>query len=203
MISVAAEQEHLVFVWYMLAAASAGVFLHAGIKFPWFVFFQKDSGLRPKDAPWNMAAAMIFFAFLCVALGIYPQPLYAMLPNDAVVPVYKPEKLVFYLQLLLFSGLAFFLLLNYMKRTNTITLDLDWIWRVAIFNAGNWVFDQASRLRGGIEKTVVGWLKSKEEGIEDLSERDGFILRATSATGLGALYVMILLTLYVFVYFLE
>jgi multicomponent Na+:H+ antiporter subunit D len=203
MISVAAEQEHLVFVWYMLAAASAGVFLHAGIKFPWFVFFQKDSGLRPKDAPWNMAAAMIFFAFLCVALGVYPEPLYAMLPNDAVVPVYKPEKLVFYLQLLLFSGLAFFLLLNYMKRTNTITLDLDWIWRVAIFNAGNWVFDQASRLRGGIEKTVVGWLKSKEEGIEDLSERDGFILRATSATGLGALYVMILLTLYVFVYFLE
>ena len=34
-----------------LTAASAGVFLHAGIKFPWFVFFQKDSGLRPKDAP--------------------------------------------------------------------------------------------------------------------------------------------------------
>ena len=150
-----------------------------------------------------MKAAMIFFAFLCIALGVYPDPLYAMLPNDAVVPVYKPEKLVFYLQLLLFSGLAFFLLLDYMKRTNTITLDLDWFWRVAIFNAGNWVFDQTSRIRGGLEKAFVGWLKSKEETIEDLSERDGFILRATSATGLGALYVMILLTLYVFVYYLE
>ena len=202
MISVAAEQEHLVFVWYMLAAASAGVFLHAGIKFPWFVFFQKDSGLRPKDAPWNMAAAMIFFAFLCVALGVYPDPLYAMLPNDVVVPVYKPEKVVFYLQLLLFSGLAFFLLLDYMKRTNTITLDLDWFWRVA-FNAGNWVYDQATAMRGGMEKAVVGWLKAKEEGLEDLSERDGFILRATSATGLGALYVMILLTLYILVYYLD
>jgi len=203
MISQAAADESLVVVYMLLAAASAGVFLHAGIKFPWFVFFQKDSGLRPKDAPWNMAAAMIFFAFLCVALGVYPDPLYAMLPNDAVVPVYKPEKLVFYLQLLLFSGLAFFLLLDYMKRTNTITLDLDWIWRVAIFNAGNWVFDQTTRIRGGMEKAVVGWLKSKEEGLEDLSERDGFILRATSATGLGALYVMILLTLYVFVYYLD
>jgi multicomponent Na+:H+ antiporter subunit D len=203
LISVAAEQEHLVFVWYMLAAASAGVFLHAGIKFPWFVFFQKDSGLRPDDAPWNMSAAMIFFAFLCVALGVFPQPIYWMLPNDVIVPVYKPEKVVFYLQLLLFSGLAFFLLLGYMKRTLTITLDLDWLWRVAIFNAGNWTFDQITRIRTGMEKAVVGWLKSKEEGLEDLSERDGFILRATSATGLGALYVMILLTVYVFVYYLD
>ncbi len=203
MISVAAEQEHLVFVWYMLAAASAGVFLHAGIKFPWFVFFQKDSGLRPADAPWNMAAAMIFFAFLCVALGVYPDPLYAMLPNSAIVPVYKPEKVVFYLQLLLFSGLAFFLLLNYMKRTLTITLDLDWIWRVAIFSAGNAVFDACSAMRASLEKVVLGLLRRGQEGLDELSDREGLILRATSATGLGALYVMVLLTLYIFVYYLD
>jgi multicomponent Na+:H+ antiporter subunit D len=33
------------------------------------------------------------------------------------------------LQLLLFSGLAFFLMLPYLKRTLTITLDADWVWR--------------------------------------------------------------------------
>lgn len=203
MISVAAEQQHLVFVWYMLAAASAGVFLHAGIKFPWFVFFQKDSGLRPKDAPWNMAAAMIFFAFLCIALGIYADPLYAMLPNEAIVPVYKPEKVVFYLQLLLFSGLAFFLLLNYMKRTLTITLDLDWIWRVAVFRAGDAVYDACTAARTAMEKTVMSFLKSGQESLDDLSERDGLILRATSATGLACLYAMVLLTLYILVYYLD
>ena len=203
MISIAAEQEHLVFVWYMLAAASAGVFLHAGIKFPWFVFFQKDSGLRPADAPWNMAAAMIFFAFLCVALGVYPEPLYAMLPNDTIVPVYKPEKLVFYLQLLLFSGLAFFLLLDFMKRTNTITLDLDWLWRVAIFNVGNLVYDLCSEMRESAEKIVLRLLKKGQDGLDDLSDREGLILRTTSATGLGALYIMVLLTLYIFVYYLD
>lgn len=32
----------------------------------------KDSGLRPKDAPWNMAAAMIIFAALCIVLGGLP-----------------------------------------------------------------------------------------------------------------------------------
>ena len=47
MISSSAAGEHLTLVWFLLVAASAGVFLHAGIKFPWFVFFQKDSGLRP------------------------------------------------------------------------------------------------------------------------------------------------------------
>ena len=42
MISQAAADESLVWVYMSLAAASAGVFLHAGIKFPWFVFFQKQ-----------------------------------------------------------------------------------------------------------------------------------------------------------------
>ena len=56
MISEAAADQHLALVWFLLAAASAGVFLHAGIKFPWFVFFQKDSGLgrptRPGTCAW-------------------------------------------------------------------------------------------------------------------------------------------------------
>ena len=72
MISEAAGMQHLEWVWYLLAAASAGVFLHAGIKFPWFVFFQRDSGLRPDDPPWNMRAAMIFFAVLCIGIGVLP-----------------------------------------------------------------------------------------------------------------------------------
>ena len=81
MISQAAADQHLAMVWFLLVAASAGVFLHAGIKFPWFVFFQKDSGLRPPDPPFNMRLAMILFSFLCIALGAWPAPLYALLPH--------------------------------------------------------------------------------------------------------------------------
>ena len=104
MISEAAGMQHLEVVWYLLAAASAGVFLHAGIKFPWFVFFQKDLGLRPPDPPWNMRLAMIFFAALCIGLGVWPQPLYAMLPFAVDFVPYTASHVVFYLQLLLFSG---------------------------------------------------------------------------------------------------
>ncbi|MCA9659683.1 MAG: Na(+)/H(+) antiporter subunit D [Myxococcales bacterium] len=133
MISQAAADNHLFAAWMVLTAASAGVFLHAGIKFPWFVFFQKDRGLRPPDPPWNMRAAMIFFAVLCVALGVWYEPLYAILPFPNVNgPLYEPytvSHVVSQLQLLLWSGLAFFLLLPVLKRTLTITLDFDWFYR--------------------------------------------------------------------------
>ena len=129
LISSGAAEEHMAYVWIALAAASAGVFLHAGIKFPWFVFFQKDSGLRPPDPPANMRWAMYFFAFLCIALGVWPAPLYAILPFPVDYAPYTPDHVVFQLQLLLFSGLAFFLLLAALKRTETITLDFDYFWR--------------------------------------------------------------------------
>ena len=119
------------FVWFLLVAASAGVFLHAGIKFPWFVFFQKDSGLRPKDPPWNMQAAMVLFSVICIGLGLFPSLLYALLPYATDYVPYTGEHVVSQLQLLLFAGLAFFVMLPMMKRTLTISLDLDWFWRVA------------------------------------------------------------------------
>ncbi len=129
MIGQAAIDEHLAMVWFLLAAASAGVFLHAGIKFPWFVFFQKDSGLRPPDPPWNMRAAMVLFAFLCIAIGVFPQPLYALLPHPVEYVPYTAAHLVAQFQLLLFSGLAFFALLPMMRRTETLSLDFDWLYR--------------------------------------------------------------------------
>ena len=53
------------------------------------------------------AACEIFFAALCIGLGVWPQPLYAMLPFAVDFVPYTASHVVFYLQLLLFSGLAF------------------------------------------------------------------------------------------------
>lgn len=146
MISSAAEYKEMMIVWYLLAAATAGVFLHAGIKFPWFVFFQKDSGLRPPDAPLNMRLAMILMAFLCIGLGVYPDPLYAILPYPVDYQPYTGAHVVSQTQLLLFSGLAFFVMLPMLKRQLTITLDTDWVYRVM----GPWL----ARKIGG----VIGWM---------------------------------------------
>jgi len=129
MIAQSAADQHLAIVWFALAAASAGVFLHAGIKFPWFVFFQKDSGMRPPEAPRNMLLAMTIFAAFCIGLGVYPEPLYAILPFEVAYQAYTAAHLVAYFQLLLFAGLAFFVMLPMMKRTLTISLDFDWFYR--------------------------------------------------------------------------
>jgi multicomponent Na+:H+ antiporter subunit D len=129
MVIEGAAQENMKVVWLLLEAASAGVFLHAGIKFPWFVFFQKDSGLRPSDPPWNMRAAMIGCSALCIGLGVAPRLLYTLLPFKVDYAPYTTSHVMAQLQLLLFSGLAFFLMLDLLKRTMTITLDVDWLWR--------------------------------------------------------------------------
>ena len=200
LISEAAVKEGFAFVYFMLLAASAGVFLHAGIKFPWFVFFQKDSGLRPKDAPWNMSLAMGIFAALCIFLGVYPQAIYEYLPYPVSYEAYTPSKLVLYLQLLLFSGLAFFLLLPAMKRTLTISLDTDWIWRrllnrLSAFaghrlssaneSLARWVLEQFEALR---IRCLVYW------GIEGTFSRSWPI-------GTTSLWIAVLLSTYVLLYY--
>jgi multicomponent Na+:H+ antiporter subunit D len=132
MIVSAAAYEHLFNVWILLVAASAGVFLHAGIKFPWFVFFQKDSGLRPEEPPKNMLLAMVLLSLLCVLFGIFPNLLYTLLPFDKLYIPYTSDHVIFQLQLLLFAGLAFFVMLPWLKRTLTITLDFDWFYRIGL-----------------------------------------------------------------------
>lgn len=145
MVLEGAAQAHMQVVWLLLEAASAGVFLHAGIKFPWFVFFQRDSGLRPSDPPWNMRAAMILCSALCVGIGVMPQLLYALLPFKVDYAPYTASHVVSQLQLLLFSGLAFFLLLGLLARTMTITLDVDWLWRRLGRNVLSWLDAGAGR----------------------------------------------------------
>ncbi|MFW6093917.1 MAG: Na(+)/H(+) antiporter subunit D [Pseudomonadota bacterium] len=200
LISEAAHVEHMPVVYFLLAAASAGVFLHAGIKFPWFVFFQKDSGLRPKDAPWNMSAAMILMAAACLLLGVFPGPLYELLPYPVDYEPYKASKVVFYLQLLLFSGLAFFLMLPWMQRTLTITLDVDWLWRRGLplaWAAGTRMMDRVRRRltdRLGAVGRVAGSQLGRLFGPAGVLGRSWEI-------GTTALWVALMLTAYVLVYY--
>ncbi len=208
MISEAAINETMMFVYFVLTAASAGVFLHAGIKFPWFVFFQKDSGLRPKDAPWEIATAMIIFTFLCILLGVYPELIYQFLPYQTDYVPYKAGKVLFYLQLLLFSGLAFFLLLPLMKRTLTISLDFDWFWRVVFFRIGKDIVDGIAAtgvaFSAMMEQFFAGvrnWA-SKYIGTKDEANTHG-VFASTWAIGTTALWIAILLSAYVLAYFLP
>ena len=206
MISQAAADESLFYVYMLLAAASAGVFLHAGIKFPWFVFFQRDSGLRPKDAPWNMGAAMVIFSVLCILLGVAPDLLYRFLPYPVEYEAYTPGKVLFYLQLLMFSGLAFFLLLPLMRRTETISLDTDWLWRVLLFQLGVRAYRFASLAGSAVSAAattaIAGFVKGARRylGTAEEGATPGVFARAWPI-GVTALWIAVLLTAYILVYY--
>jgi multicomponent Na+:H+ antiporter subunit D len=209
MISQAAVDGNMLLVYMVLTAASAGVFLHAGIKFPWFVFFQKDSGLRPKDAPWNMALAMGGCAFICILLGVAPGLLYQFLPYPVDYHPYSVYKVLFYLQLLLFSGLAFFVLLPLMKRTQTISLDTDWLWR----RLGKGLFLAAARGFGALQRLMAQLnVRSAELGsyialrylgnphAEDSEEKSVF--SRSWSIGTTAIWIAVLLSAYATAYYI-
>lgn len=194
MISQAVADQHLFVVWLLLAAASAGVFLHAGIKFPWFVFFQKDSGLRPPEPPINMRLAMIILSLLCIGIGVFPGYLYSILPYAVNYIPYTASHVVFQLQLLLFAGFAFFVMLPWLKRTLTISLDTDWFYRrffpsiISNLNSKKFIFTKSSPIKS-IHKINDGMRISK-------------VLIKNYSSGEMVLWVTIILALYLFIFYL-
>lgn len=135
---VIAEVEHLHLTWIFLGllVASAGVMEHSGIKIPYFAFFGHDSGIRVKEAPWNMLAAMVASAALCVGIGLFPGPLYSLLPFP--VGDYEPYTAAHVLttfRLLVFAILAFAVLVRtgiYPPERAGVNLDFDWSYRKAL-----------------------------------------------------------------------
>ncbi len=132
MIMAAALEEGHVVVWLVLLFASAGVFHHAGIKIPYFAFFAHDSGIRCKEAPLNMLAAMALAAALCIGIGCFPSALYSLLPWPVDYVPYTASHVLSQLQLLVFSALAFSVLMRtgiYPPELRSVNLDFDWVYR--------------------------------------------------------------------------
>ncbi len=150
-----AGYQGLWFVWLVLVFASAGVFHHSGIKIPFFAFFAHDSGIRCKEAPWNMLLAMGITAALCIGIGVFPGPLYDILPYAVDYQPYTASHVLSQTQLLLFSALAFTVLMRtgiYPPELRSTNLDSDWLYRRVlpsaidrIAMAMEFLFDQLSR----------------------------------------------------------
>ncbi|MCP4717979.1 MAG: Na(+)/H(+) antiporter subunit D [Desulfobacteraceae bacterium] len=132
MIVSASAKEQIFLLWMVLQFASTGVVDHAGIKVPFFTFFGHDSGIRAKEPPLNMLLAMGIAAFLCVGLGVYFKPLYALLPFPVHYEPYTGAHVVGQLQLLMFGAFAFTLLIlsgYYVPEVKSRNLDADWTYR--------------------------------------------------------------------------
>jgi multicomponent Na+:H+ antiporter subunit D len=201
MVVEAAAVDYRAWIWLMLSMASAGTFLHTGLKLPWFTFMGKDSGLRPKEAPWNMLLAMGIAAFFCVFIGVYPAWLYNFLPSPVDYNAYTLAHVFWELQLLLFTGLGFFLLLKYVGGDPKISLDTDWVYRRAL----PWVVGWVRRGGGAAWTGVLGTLQRYLEGVVvTLVRHHGpqGILARTWPTGSMVLWVAVILAGSLLLYYL-
>ena len=188
--------------WLLLLFSAAGVFHHAGIKIPYFAFFAHDSGIRTSEPPKNMLFAMSIAAVLCVAIGVYPQALYSLLPFDTGYNPYDATHVLTQTQLLFFSALAF-VWLNlknmYPPELPSVNLDIDWFYRrlfpaiLTPFFSLFWSIDRA--VRGVFMRGVNGLL-----GVISRHEPDG-ILSRTQLSGSMVIWVSILLAVFLILSF--
>jgi multicomponent Na+:H+ antiporter subunit D len=147
-----------------------------------------------------MRMAMALFAFLCIALGVWPEPLYAILPFPVEYVPYTRTHVVEMLQLLLFSGLAFFIMLPYLQRTPTITLDWDWFYRWLGPRAISQVTQVLSRRHAHTRIAVLRHLGTLFGKLFLYHGPQGILAR-TWATGSMVLWVVILLGIYLISYY--
>jgi len=202
-ITAAAEEGHWI-VWAVLLFASAGVFHHSGIKIPYFAFFAHDSGKRVKEAPINMLIAMAAASALCLGIGMFPEYLYAVLPHQVNFVPYTTAHVITQLQLLMFSALAFTVLMwtrIYPPELKSVNLDTDWIYR---------------RLLPRISNALIGLISTayyataRIAGIRaERAIRTSFHLTGPHSTlartweiGSSALWVMVLLAICLVLYYM-
>lgn len=132
MIVSASGHEELTPIWFILLIASAGIFVSSGVRVPYLAFFSHDSGIRTTEPPKNMLIAMAIAAFFCIGIGVFPGPLYNILPYPVDYVPYTGAHVIDQLQLLFFSALAFTLLMLsgiYPAEIRAINLDVDWFYR--------------------------------------------------------------------------
>jgi len=198
MVMTAAVEEGYGWVWLMLLFASAGVFHHAGIKIPYFAFFAHDSGIRTSEPPTNMLIAMTIAAVLCLAIGIYPNALYSLLPFDATYHPYDVTHVLTQTQLLFFSALAF-VWLNlrglYPPELHSVNLDAEWLYRrlfPKIIGRGfAWMWRTDRQLR----QALVGRIVRLTEHLARL-HYPGAKASRLRPTGNMVMWVAVLLTVY-------
>ncbi len=195
--SAAMDGEYLV-TWLVLLFASAGVVDHSGIKVPYFSFFAHDSGKRCEEAPINMLIAMGIAAFLCIAIGVFPAPLYGILPFAVDYRPYTLAHVVSQLQLLMFAVLAFVVLMRrgiYPAEIRAINLDFDWTYRRAGAAMLRYLHGAASLAWSGAVRLGEQGVSALLSGLRRHSAPHGTFARDWP-TGVAALMVTLLCAAY-------
>jgi multicomponent Na+:H+ antiporter subunit D len=206
MVMYEVEHLHLTWIFLGLMVASAGVMEHSGIKIPYFAFFAHDSGIRVKEAPWNMLVAMVAGAALCVGIGLFPGPLYSILPfPDVDYEPYTASHVLTYFQLLIFAILAFAVLVRtgiYPPEKRGVNLDFDWTYRKALPALIRWLAKAGGRVTERLHAAASSVVQRVYRLIYRFHGPKGVFATTWTTGGIAFLAVIGLLT-FLFLYYMR
>ena len=186
MVVAAAGESHRPAVFLMLTLASAGTFLHTGLKLPYYMFFGKDSGVRGQEPPTNMLAAMALAAAACVLIGIFPGVLYQRLPDPVHFVPYTLQHVTSTLGMLGFTALGFFLLLKHLDPVPAISLDTDWFYRRGAAGLLAFVRGPLARLESGFVGQIYEFvIRRPVLGVAELLRELDTLIVDSSIVGVG------------------
>ena len=201
MIMAAALEEGYSGVWLMLVFALSWVY--AGIKVPYFAFFAHDAGIRTGEPPLNMRAAMAIGAVLCIAIGVYPAALYALLPFPVDYEPYTISHALAQTQLLFFGALAF-VWLNlsglYPPELKSLNIDAEWLYRRLAPRLALGAGAVIGRADRAARRAVLDGLDTAILTVRRYCGPDGILARSHS-TGAATLWVAALLGISLVIYY--
>jgi multicomponent Na+:H+ antiporter subunit D len=192
MVVSAAGESHRAAIFLTLTLASAGTFLHTGLKLPYYMFFARDRSLRAHEPPSNMLVAMGLAAAACIIIGVFPALLYSQLPYGVEYAPYTVRHVLATLGLLSFTALGFFALLAHLDPEPKISLDTDWFYRRLLPAAAVFAFAVLVRAEnvlayayeGFVRRPLLGaaaWFRQVDASVVDrAAEGIGIITDAVS-----------------------
>ncbi len=203
LIMSALGKEGLVFVYFMLLFASAGVLHHSGIKIPFFAFFAHESSIKTKEAPINMIIAMIIGSALCILIGVFPSYFYAILPYQIQYQPYDFSHVVGQLQLLTFAAFAFICLWHfkiYPPELNSTVLNSDWIYRKMIPGVLLPLLNLINDINKKVEQFFEFIFKSMKRFFADTMIKNKVFDREVGQDTLIVVQLFIILLIFIFVW---
>ena len=189
---------------FLLYVASVGTFLHTGLKLPYFTWLGSKRATHVAliaKVPTGMYVGMAGAAGLCIAIGLFPQTFYDFVNFTGHYKPYNLNDVIHTVQLLVFTGLGFWLMLNALKPKPTVSLDTDWAYRHAAKPVRTLVQEPLERIFSTAERAqdaVVVWatqaVSSPETALHRLPLGDGVrraalvaLKRPPLAAAIGAL----------------
>lgn len=202
MISDAVGAAHLPVAWFVVTAGAAAVVLHAGLRFPWSVFFgARGTASAAGDPPLSMQFAMGLLAVLTVSIGIFPWAFVALLPAAVEVEPYSASHVVGQVQLLAFAALGLVVVWGWLAAPRSIMLDVDWLWRRLAPRVDQALVAPSMRAQAAVLGRA--W-REMERFVRTLYRHHGpqGVLARTWPTGSMALSAVLLLGAYLAFYYL-